>query len=204
MRFILSFMLLFGVSSMLFSETNPVGEEASYKLNDGRSSWIIQAGNAFATVKEYLDQSAFGPGYVVEINYDMDILFKGKQRGKLGLLVPASVFATSFFLDLANARKMAFGSFDVDFVGIGDARDADNHNYARCTKSRIYNIKPNYKPGSSIKILWHRMENPDVQIENLEIKLAMHMSVPVLKAVQLDVAGTAQGFSFTAGFDYMP
>lgn len=186
--------------------TSPVGEKANYVLNDSsdRSSWIIKNGKAEATVKSYETSGPFGPGYVVEIKYDLSVRFKGRQQGTIGLLVPEQIFAANFINELASHHPMSFGTFDLDYHGEASAKDANDRLYNPCSKTRIFNINSNYHPNTAhtngVFVLYAMGD----EIENLEVKMKVHDSVPVVGAVELDVSGSASGISFKAGFDYKP
>lgn len=186
--------------------TSPVGENADYVLNDSseRSSWIIKNGKADATVKSYQASGPFGPGYVVEISYDLSVRFKGRQQGTIGLLVPEQIFAANFINELAANHPMSFGSFDLDYHGEASAKDANDRLYNPCSKTRIFNINSNNRPNTSHTNGVYVLYSMGDEIENLEVKMKVHDSVPVVGAVELDVSGKASGISFKAGFDYKP
>lgn len=207
---------LFAIASSLsFASRNPIGERASYVLNDSseRSSWVIKSGRADAKIVRYAEDAEYGPGYILEINYDMDVRLKGKQRGTISLLVPDEVFNDSFMNELSGEHPRSYGTFDVDYLGTTTARDANDRSYNRCGKVKIFNVSPNYTPrrmSHGIRVLGHESINFDeagnrisaIAFEDLEIILKVHPSLPVLGAVQLDVSGVAFGISFTAGFDF--
>ncbi|MCA9509008.1 MAG: hypothetical protein KC505_11355 [Myxococcales bacterium] len=186
--------------------SNPTGEEAGYTLNksSGRSSWVIKEGRANAIVKEYMPDAPGGPGYVVEITYDMKVRFKGHQQGSIALLVPEQVFADNFIEDLMGNHPMAFGGFELDYHGTDDAKDADDNLYEDCAKTRIFNIDTDYQPPESSNPSVYVLYSKGAKIENLEVKMKVHDSLPVIGAVQLDVSGKVLGFNFKAGFDYKP
>lgn len=191
-----------------FISENPIDEEAAYVLNESRdrTSWIIKEGRADTKVTHYDSTSEFGPGYVIKIDYDMDVRFKGKRSGTINLLVPQEVFVAGFLADLESSHPKRFGGFDLDFHGRENAKDANDRNYNSCTKTRIFNVNPNYRPinrgAREIIVLSH--ESQGFEIKDLEINMKIHNSLPVLGAVQLDVSGMAAGISFRAGFDYLP
>ncbi len=219
MKKALLFWLGVAFSLTALASENPVGEKAAYTLNDssGRSSWIIKAGKADAKVLNFDPNNAFGPGYVLEINYDLTVRFKGRQQGTIKLLVPTEVFAANFISELAAHHPKSFGSFDLDYHGVATAKDANDRSYNDCAKTRIFNVSPEYLPSSmsneNIRFLSHEIKNFEdesgegisaIEVENIEINLRVHQSVPVLGAVQLDVSGSSSGVSFKAGFDYKP
>ncbi len=217
MKKALCFWLSIAFSFAALAIENPVGEKAAYTLNNSssRSSWIIKDGKADAKVLNYDANNSAGPGYIMEINYDLTVRFKGHQQGTIKLFVPEQVFAANFISELAAHHPLSFGSFDLDYHGVANAKDANDRNYNSCAKTRIFNIDPNYVPHMSFhkaQFLSHKMINVDdygnrikgLEIEDLEVNLKVHDSVPVLGAVQLDVSGTSSGVSFKAGFDYKP
>lgn len=206
MRKLCLLFLALTLSAMSYSD--PVGENAGYELNRSRdrTSWVIRGGEGVGTVTELRNDEKIGAAYVVSIEYSFDILFHGQQNGVIGLLVPAAMFEDQFYDDLQQRHPAKLGVFDIDYLGTGNARDNDNNSYDQCLLLRIFNIDPNYQPvvrdASKIAVLFH--ESTMGEVENLELKLKTHESIPVLGAVQIDISGKARGIDFRAGLDFTP
>lgn len=187
----------------------PIGEIAEYNLNGSsdRTSWLIRSGEGKATVAEYRDHETLGPSYVVSIDYSFEVRFMGRKSGNIGLLVPVAMFEDQFYDDLKNTHPVDLGAFNVDYEGMSSARDNENNAYNECMMIRLFDIDPSYKPlvgpTPTTTLLWHNSSGPG-SIEDLELNLKTHATVPVLRAVQIDISGKARGFDFYAGLDYLP
>ena len=195
--------VIFALCTSVFA--SPVGEEVSYEMNRDRTSWLIRSGNLKLSVVEHRAESEYGPGYIVRIDYMLNVFMRGKQEGNVGLFVPEVVFGSNFYSDLEENPTMSFGSFDIEYLGQGDAEDADGMSY-ECTKARVYNIEPSYTPGttdgSESKVLWIEHSGSIEFVNDLELKLRVNPNVPVLGAVQIDVSGVSNnGIGFEAGLD---
>lgn len=201
-------LLLLSLCTNLFADL--IGERANYKLDSSsdRSSWLIKRGEAKAAVTEYRVDEKFGPGYVITINYDLDIRFYGKQTGTIALLVPELVFGDQFYPDLIATHPIKMGGFDIDYEGMSSATDSASNSYDQCFMTRIFNIDPKYYPkdmtSGAVLVLWQKHQGLLSDIEELEIKLKVHPSVPVLGAVQIDISGMSTGIDFSAGLDLVP
>lgn len=205
MKKVFSYFFALVLSINLFANTNPVGQKANYVLNGSsdRSSWVIKGGKAEAIIKGYDTTSPYGPGYILEINYDMSVRFKGRQQGTIGLLVPEPLFAENFINELIAEHPRSFGAFDLDYLGQTGAKDADDHYYNPCYKLHIYNIDSNYRPRNGVSRVGVLYIKGD-RIEDLEVNMKAYPGLAVLGAIQLDVSGVSSGISFKAGFDLKP
>lgn len=189
---------------------SPVGETASYELAKSRSSWLIKRGQGTATVQEFVNDETLGPSYLVKIDYEFDIRFHGKEKGEVGLLVPEAMLADGFYENLATNHPQDLGGFSIDYEGTTNEEDGAGNEYTECTAVRLFDIDTShYVPANPpesprVAVLWHIRESGDSEIENLEIKLKIHPTVPVIGGVVIDVSGTARGFDIEAGFDYVP
>lgn len=194
------------LAASFFAHANPIGETANYILDSGdRTSWMIKEGAGKAFVTEFRNDPKIGPAYVVNIEYDLKVKFKGRQQGTIGLLVPATMFEDQFYVDLADTHPVDMGAFKVDYIGTSIAHDNNNTAYNQCQHIRLFDIDPNYQPVSaspSVSILWHITSGP--AFENLVLNIKKHDTVPVIGAVEFDLAGKVFGFDIKAGFDYAP
>lgn len=195
------FLLCFAVSAGLFADL--VGQEAAYTVNNDRSSWLIEGGSGQAKVTELRNDPKIGQAYVVTIDYEVDILFHGSEKGNIGLLVPEQMFSQQFYQDLKQDKTIAMGVFTVEYQGTSNVSDADGNEYDQCTDARVYDIDPSLYPigRPAVNVLWHKRENV-TSVENIELNVSIHHSVPVLGAVQIDVSGDIHGMDFTLGLDY--
>lgn len=184
-----------------------IGQKATYTLNDDpeRTSWLLKSGDGEAIITSFKEDEKLGPSYVVTINYDFDVMIYGRQKGSIGLLVPASMFEDKFYDDLKKVHPVNLGGFKVDYEGMSEAADAKGNEYEECMVIRIFDVDPNFQPFDaskpSISVLWHYQNNPSVILEDLEITAKTHPSVSVMRAVQFDISGKAYGFDLAAGLD---
>jgi hypothetical protein len=204
-RFLMFCLLPFSIVS--WATDSIIGETASYKYNRGRTSLLILGGKATASVKNFESEGPYAPGYVVELEYDVEVLFKGRLKGKVGLLVPERVFQEEFAAELAQDHPQKVGGFHMDYLGLKDAKDADGKLHKDCHVAKVYNIDLDYKPtpikgSNGPKVLYHKTIGPKIDVKNLSIVLKVDYSVPVLGAVQLDIFAKAMGIDVNAGFDF--
>lgn len=181
-----------------------VDESASYMRNSSlsRTSLIIRHATGSLTVMETPNGMECA-GVVVKMDYDLDVLVKGKQVGDMGLCVP-----TVLFQNLTRAGKMSYGAFDLTTQGTASATDANGTTYENCSVVLADNVNPKYEPtmGSSdkAKVLWINHRGSIEWVKDLKISFKSHPDVPVVGAVQIDVSGVSNnGVSFKVGLDVM-
>ena len=195
------------ISGLALAEANPLGERAAYKINNDRSSWLIRGGNAQAVVINSIVHPRYGNGYLVKINYELDVRFKGQEKGSVGLFVPPEVLADQFLDTLRQRNNIAYGSFDIEHLGNGNFRDAEGLHYNHCAIALIKNIDLNAEANANsaqpeARILWFRPSENHIKLSDLQINLKMHNNIDVLGGVQLDVTGKILGFELIASFDF--
>jgi hypothetical protein len=164
-RFLMFCLLPFSIVS--WATDSIIGETASYKYNRGRTSLLILGGKATASVKNFESEGPYAPGYVVELEYDVEVLFKGRLKGKVGLLVPERVFQEEFAAELAQDHPQKVGGFHMDYLGLKDAKDADGKLHKDCHVAKVYNIDLDYKPtpikgSNGPKVLYHKTIGPKI------------------------------------------
>ncbi len=203
---------LLGITSLLTNATmvSPIGETAAYRLNNdpGRTSFMVQKGEGMGTVVEMRQDAKIGPAYVIRIDYDLEVLFRGRVQGDVGLLVPVAMFEEQFYDDLQVTHPVNLQAFRVDYMGTTRASDDENNSYDQCLMIKIYDIDPAYRPvfkEPGVSVLWHNNNvNAFADVKNLVLDLTTHSIVPVLGAVQLDISAKVNGLPFKMGFDFTP
>lgn len=190
--------LVFALCSNLFAVT--VGETMSYSRNADRTSKIIRG----ATGKLKIVQAPSNmvcDGVVVQMDYELDVLIKGKQKGDMGVCVPQMLFD-----NLTKEGSMSYGAFDLTNKGLATGKDASGKSYTDCTVVHADKVDQNYVPVSNdkAKVMWINHNGSIKFVTNLEITFKSHSSVPVLGAVEVDVSGVSNnGIAFKVGLDAM-
>lgn len=197
---------LFAFCTTIFAGTVPniIGDKVEYEMNRGRTSWIIRSGKGSLTVMSHRATGEHGPGYVVKMEYALDVIMRGEQKGDIGLFIPEKIFEETFLHELAAAKKMSFGSFDITYSGQGRATTAHGMSYD-CFKARVNNIKPDHKlslRGVEAELSWINHHGSIKWVKDLELNISFNNQVPVIGAVQLDIKGTTNnGITFEGGLD---
>lgn len=192
----------------LASIADPIGEVASYILNDSndRTSWLIRDGEGQSSVVELREDPKLGPVYLVNIEYSFDVLFAGNHNGVIGLLVPVTMFEEQFYEDLKTTHPVNMGSFKVDYLGMARGRDNENNTYDQCMKIRLFDVDQNYRPIRTeprVHIISHESTGSLNDVENLVLNFKKHATIPVLGAVEIDISGKARGIDFRVGLDFV-
>ncbi len=154
----------------------------------------------------YQPDAPIGPAYQVNIDYNMNIRLHGPESGTISILIPEGMFGEQFFQDLANNHPVDLGDFKVDFLGMVTATDSQGQEYnpVLLPVSPFTAVNTGSLVGDSdhqIMVISHEGTGILADIENLEIKIAVNFSVPVLGGVQIDISGKASGINIGAGFD---
>lgn len=204
----------FSFSAQAESVRNPVGEVANYKLdnNGRRTTSMIRRGKFQAKVLKHMPDSDKGPAYKTQLKFDLTIDWVGRKTGVQAVDVPEQYFQPEFMDELRRRKKMSFPQFKVSHKGMASVRNMDGKRYSNCDKVLIYDVDTSRSYASSP--MMDILEQSILQvtqvtgayreeIKNLRILAHVKEGVPVLGAVKVDIAGTARGFDFKAGFDYL-
>jgi hypothetical protein len=188
--------------SLVAGPRDPSGESASYTLDhdSARTSSEIESGTMTATVGAHTDGTD-GPAYDVDVNYDFDIVFVGKESGTKTVGVPDEYFTPEFAARLRATGHYESPKFKIDYLGQENATTLDGHTYPGCDRIKIYDIKDT-APVRAIAAAMLRVPQLS-SIENLVILGDIYQGVPVLGAVKLDVSGDYEGMHLIAGGDYV-
>lgn len=187
---------------------DPLGERASYQLdrNSSRTTQMIQAGTAIATVAQFLPDHQRGPSYEVQLEYDMTVQMYGRHRGTTKWAFSREFFDEEFMRRLRETGTYETPDYKIRHEGFADARNGDGGAYPHCDKILIYDVKVPQALG--LEPLFAAMAgiDPDMpgnpRIEDLKIRAHVFSGVPVLGAVKLDLSGIVEGMSVKAGFDF--
>lgn len=193
----------FALSTNVLAVT--VGDTVNYERNKDRTSKIIRtARGSLSVVNAPAGQSCNGT--VIKLDYELDVLLKGKQKGNIGVCVPNSLVGTNFYADLASAGTKSFGAFDLQHKGFDSATDANGRTYNRCDVVSAINVDHNFQPEmgntNQAKVMWIDHQGDIKYVTNMKISFKAAPGVKVLGAVEVDVSGVSNnGVSFKAGMD---
>lgn len=180
-----------------------VGDTVSYERNADRTSKIIRGAKGALTVIGVPQGYSCNGGTVVKLDYELDVLLKGKQTGDMGVCVPNAIFGSSFYTDLKIGPKQ-FGAFDLEHMGMGSATDTNGKTYPGCDVVRAMNTDHQFVPSNSnqAQVLWINHTGKIKYVTDLEITFKAAKNVKVLGAVEIDVNGISDsGISFDVGLD---
>ncbi|NRA44239.1 MAG: hypothetical protein HRU09_04690 [Oligoflexales bacterium] len=210
---------LLGMSTVSFGN-NPVGENASYKLDRSRSrtSSIIIAGSFKAKVTEHIPEGEKGPSYNNFYQYDLSLRILGRQKGEGNFELIEEVYTPEFIEKVKNEQVVTTEQFTAKYLVQEDVRTNDGSSYPASDYIAISDIDLSQING--LRKLVHQLfaanelvteskpggkpiggDTGDLQ--NLVIKIAVHSEVPVLGGAKIDLSGIYQGVNFKAGFDYI-
>lgn len=211
---------LAGITCFMMSQlsfANPVGEHAAYKLdkNRARTSTLIKAGSFDASVTSHNPDGADGPAYNVLFNYDLDVMFYGRQQGSGNIELAEEIFTPEFMERLRNQGEMMTDQFKIKHLGIENVSTRDGLSVSEADIVEIYDIQLGQSGAfiGMVKSMLKAMATPLIQndfdkgledFQNIKIKGALKLgAVPVLGVVKADLSGTYTGIFIKAGFDYV-
>jgi hypothetical protein len=176
-----------------------IGDTVSYQRNGDRTSSIIRGATGAMTLVETPEGMSCEDGIVIKLDYDLNVLVSGQQKGDIGVCVPHSVFGADFYANLARMGKEEFGAFELEHDGFV------NIDGKKCDRVHAMNVKHNYERGSDntkAKVLWINHQGSIKSVTQLEFSFTAKDGVPVLGAYQIDVKGVSnRGISFKVGLD---
>ena len=187
---------------------DPIGEKAPYQLdrNGSRTTSMVTAGVALASVTEFLPDHEQGPSYNVNLDYDITVQFYGRQTGSAKWAFAADFFDSEFMARLRESGTYETPDYKIRHEGFADVRNLDGSVYPNCDKILIYDVKIPDKYKLEQIIYGAAGFNPvamgNPPVEDLQIRAHIFTGVPVLSAVKLDLSGVVQGMPAKAGFDY--
>jgi hypothetical protein len=121
------------------------------------------------------------------------------------MFMPSSIMASNFHSELAKNKQMPFGVFSIEHKGMQDAKDANGNVYHDCSAALSSNVDYKFEGalGMAKVIKNEKIVGPIQWVTNLEISIKAHPSMPVIGAVQIDIAGKSNnGIPFTIGIDF--
>lgn len=212
--------LLAGITFFMMSQLSfagPVGESAAYKLdkNRARTSTLIKAGSFDASVTSYNPDAADGPAYNVLFNYDLDVMFYGRQQGTGNMELAEEIFTPAFMERLRADGELVTDQFKIKHLGIENVSTRDGLSVSEADIVEIYDIRLD-QPGAFIgmvksmikamatPVTLHQQDKGLEDFQNIKIKGALKLgAVPVLGVVKADLSGTYTGIFIKAGFDFV-
>lgn len=195
--------IVVALSANLFAAN--VGDSVSYVRNSNRTDMKVWGAQGSVEVINTND-SQCPNGYVVKMKYDLDVYFKGKQTGELGVCVPKFMFNSDFYIDLSQKGMMSFGSFNMSHQGKSNAVDANGTEFQQCDVIYSDNINHNFKTNNddanNAWIMWFNWNGSIEWVTDLKVTFRSNRAVKVLGAVEIDISGVSNnGISFNIGLD---
>lgn len=193
LNIILNAMIL-GLCANLFAVS--VGDSVTYKRNNDRTSFIIRG--ASGSLKVIEPSNLYGPGYILRLDYYLNVLLKGEQKGDIGIFVPALMLASGFYKELEQKKQMSFGVFSIAHNGHADLPGR------KCSiiSADGINHKFNPKDKDKAKIIWFNWEGSITSVSDLKVTFKTHPKVGILGAVEIDISGVSNnGIGFDVGLD---
>ena len=199
--------LVFATSSFA---RDPSGEKAFYKLDRSRArtSAMVKSGQLEISVANRV-----GDAYPTTIDYEFSVLLGGDYKGKEVSNVHEAYFTPAFMERLRAEKEIITDSYKVKYLGRGDARTLKGRVYSQCDKVLIYDLDVEKQQELSELIravlvpaisAQHAelLETKGVQVEDAKLLVHVHVDVPALGLVKVDMEGIVQGLRGKAGFDY--
>ncbi len=202
--------------SQLGLAQSKTGEFVRYSLDGGsRSSSIIESGTMVFNMGAFVPSRGKSGAYQASLNYDLDILFAGRQTGSIGFYIPSEYFADDFMAKLRVAKLIDLGEFKVKYLGQRSVQTKTGFSFPACDHILVYDIKTN---GSALahedfiaNLTESLLRSPDAPVQrefmlafdNAKIRFHVTKGIPAIGAVQMDIAATVSGFDAIAGFDYL-
>ena len=210
--------LSFMVASLGLAENrDPIGEQAPYRVDTrgDRTSSMVKSGTMSTRVAGP-SESENVEGYNVELGYNIDVSWVGRQQGTEKVDIAAEFFTQEFLEDLRRRGTYESPEFKIKHQGIATVTNMDGRTYVGCHKLLFYDIdaKKNSKSSQLFASLFRAealKQSPNgptdavvSDIEDLKILAHVKYGEPVLGAVKLDVSGTYKGMFLKLGGDYQP
>jgi hypothetical protein len=204
-------------SNLGFANTR-TGEFVKYALDSGdRTSSIIEGGNVAFKIGAFDPKNGANGAYHASLNYELDIVFVGKQKGQVAFKIPNEYFASDFIPKLKAAGQLDLGEFKVKYLGTEDVQTHTGFNFPACDHILIFDIKTTSKEsfqtrlGASLAKAFLLQEGDaldaiateGISLENTQLRIHLAKNIPAVGAVLVDVATTVSGFDAIAGFDYL-
>ncbi len=206
-------MLLFVLSMDIFAR-DPQGEAVKYKLNRSRirTSGVIRKGSFAIAVGSRRTEEGKTNLYQTKIDYDLDLLVGGKQKGVKTIDVPAKYFDPDFMEKLRKVGQSDEGDFKLKYIGKADV-EIPLGSFPACDKILVYDVKTNLTelssflnlaPGEIYDAQLAEAVPPtdNLDVSDVEVTLYITNRVLAIGAVQIDLTAKVSGFDIIAGLDY--
>ena len=183
------------------SARDPVGEKASYQLDRQRSrtSSLITGGEFKAQVVEKNEDVDGEISFRTVLHYQLRLGFFARKTGFVGLNIPADYFSKGFMEKLREEGSYETAQFTIRHLGRSDVRSKSGVIYKDADLIKIFDITTEQDYNDGI----NSYASEGSALEDLVVTAAIYPGVPVLGAVQIDVAGYYQGKRIRAGADYV-
>lgn len=192
---------VFALCANVFAVSTTMGDKVTYTRNSSRTSGIIRGATGALTVVPVPAGMTCENGTVIKMDYELNVLIKGKQKGDIGVCVPNSMLARNFYSDMKSMGTMDFGAFTLAHEGMVNAQGKT------CNAMHAENVDHHFKPASGeadkAKVMWINKIQGSIQwVRDLDVQFKAADGVKVLGAVEIDVKGVSDsGVSFTVGLD---
>jgi hypothetical protein len=204
-------------STGLAENRDPIGEQAPYRVDTSRdrTSSMVNSGT-MATRVVGPSESENVDGYNIELGYDIDVSWVGRQQGTEKVDIAAEYFTQDFLEELRRRGSYESPEFKIKHQGLATVTNLDGRTYVGCHKLLFYDIDA--KKDSKLSKLFESLFRAEMfkqspnspshgivsDIEDLKILTHVKYGEPVLGAVKLDVSGTYKGMFLKLGGDYQP
>ena len=92
-------------------------------------------------VTSHNSDGADGPAYNVLFNYDLDVMFYGRQQGSGNIELAEEIFTPEFMERLRNQGEMMTDQFKIKHLGIENVSTRDGLSVSEADMVEIYDIQ---------------------------------------------------------------
>ena len=192
------------------AKSSPVGETANFQIDTtgSRTNSAVESGSVTTTVVQDNNlQVAGGPSsYQIKMDLEVDLGILGKKSGSKNLHLPSDYFQDDWIAKLRTTGHYESTQFKADHLGYEDAETLDSHSYKHCDKVKIYDIDQSaLSPFAAVASMLLQSDFTDSvpPIKDLVLFVDLHDGVPALRAVRIDLSGSASGMEIKVGLDYV-
>lgn len=210
--------LSLAISTISAYARDPLGQFAAYTLDRSRArtSALVSEGQIQVKILGFLpgptrDEDA----YQASIDYDLNILYVGQQKGSQALKIPSLYFGEELLTDLRAKKEITTPYFKLRYLGTEDVTTHTGEVYPETDVVLMYDLQTandvftdlvrslNFSASQLYPFGNHSKGNGAFpQIQDLQITMHLSKDLPVLGAAQLDLRGTVSNIRIKMGFDY--
>lgn len=198
-------------------DRNPNGQATYLKIdtNAARTSSMVRSGELRRTT---LGHDTANQTYQLQTYCKIDVRFMGVKEGTSNSDAPELFFTGSFIDNLRAGQILETPDLKMKHMGYKDVANMDGRRYTGADDILIYDINSAGDGGgfglnclATMLVKAARDEalakGQDIDekagIENLQVRVLLHPSAPVLGELKLDASGVYNGMNVKVGGDYM-